>query len=136
MRAGLKRQGDGAAVGFNQVRVDLGLEMTGQFCPAVFGAGHGEEDLAGEQAASVVVRVHLRGFAWRVEDAVGELFHLVRYGDLGIAALSMRQSVGSKLHAYKFPKRYFFIFFVSRFYFDWLFINLVADFISNKNIFY
>ena len=98
MLAGLKRQGDGAAVGFNQVRVDRGIEMAGQFCPAVFGAGHGEEGLAGEQAASVVVRVHLRGFAWRVEDAVGELFHIVRDGHLGIAVL-LRQCANVKLRS-------------------------------------
>ena len=54
-------------------------------------------------------------FAWRVEDAVGELFHIVRYGHLEIVALSMRQSVDSELRAYEFPKRYFFIFFVSLF---------------------
>ena len=126
-------------VGLYQIFVDFGFQAFGQFRPAVFGAGHGEEGLAREQATAVGVRVHLGGFAWRVEDAVGELFHLVRYGDLGIAALSMRQSVGNKLRAYKFPKRYFFIFFVSLFwwfYFDWLFIKRVADFISNKNIFY
>ena len=54
-------------------------------------------------------------FTWRVEDAVGELFHIVRYGHLGIATLSMRQSVDSELRTYEFPKRYFFIFFVSLF---------------------
>ena len=55
--AGVERQRHRAAVRLDQLLVDLGAEVLGQPRPAVLLAGHGEEDLAREEAAAVVVGV-------------------------------------------------------------------------------
>lgn len=53
----LERKGDRSVIRGDQLRVNLGTEAAGKALPAVTRASHGEEDLAGKQAAAVVVGI-------------------------------------------------------------------------------